>query len=98
MAQATAPRTKIEGVTRLARERKFEQALKRCQKLVRQYPGDVNLLGLLASLYRDNGKPQQAEKTLLKAISLAPDYSILYFSLCLSSCPGYLPLRGIFDF
>ncbi len=92
MAQATAPRTKIEGVTRLARERKFEQALKRCQKLVRQYPGDVNLLGLLASLYRDNGKPQQAEKTLLKAISLAPDYSRPYEELGLLYLHhGHLP-------
>ncbi|MCU0460493.1 MAG: tetratricopeptide repeat protein [Bacteroidales bacterium] len=61
---------------------KWDEALERAQVLLKQYPDEILLNGLLAEIYRGKGEPENAEQVYKKLIDINPGNPQIQLALC----------------
>lgn len=74
MNESQATRAELESVQRLMVAQQPAEALEHCQRLAQKFPEDVNVQGMLASIYAALGKGAEAHSILQGVIQRAPDY------------------------
>lgn len=81
MQQTRAPRRLFDEILALLQARQMERAIDQCQDVLKQYPNDINILGLLGAAQGDSGQATAAEKTLNRVIDIAPTFAKPYEDL-----------------
>jgi tetratricopeptide (TPR) repeat protein len=70
-----APKAEFEQTIALINQGELATAERRCRVALESRPRDVNMLGLLGALLVKLNREAEAEKLLLQAIALAPDFA-----------------------
>lgn len=72
---------RFQEILHLAQTGRSTEALKKCEKVVKKKPKDVNYLLLAASLYAQAGEYEQVKNCCLRAVKLKPDDAETLYNL-----------------
>jgi len=75
MQRSRVPRRLFDDILALLQARKAEQAVAHCREVLRQYPDDINILGLLGAALGEMRRFDEAEQVLRHVIDLAPTFA-----------------------
>jgi tetratricopeptide (TPR) repeat protein len=75
MPQPRAPRRLFDEILAQLQARKTEQAIASSRELLKQYPDDINILGLFGAALGDQRRYDEAEEVLRRVIDLAPTFA-----------------------